>query len=606
MSTHLTYDQSHIIKQLYDNPLTLQNKYKELSDNARDANATHQHFECNDDETIIVDNGDGCSDLSAEFSTLHKPNIAGKTGLCGVGSRFVLMDRDYGKITIISGANKMNIDLTKLQDNPSATDYISYGVPSPEEKLQISKIQTKIGMNQIGLVIIIKHATNSRHTLNNYAKSINNVTTPPAPKDNLAFTLDYDCEFKITFRFDDEEKIHTFKSFIQLQNERLVNEQNYEFFYIPSDRTTYIKVGDKYVVFGDTDRSAKSYKFKRGKSIEDVMNGDYPDEVPIQGLIVNSTQGLAHDNFIKTEIASGYNNTKDNNSFKSEREMFKDIFDVPLKQLGYENGFDDIKAHRYDVLSNYTMYRKGSAIRSEKNASNTRTGRLNDAKPVLTQSKIMVGTGLDVVLGFHANKHMPTKLIPTSILNAVKKSRQDHQDKFIFNYLPYTEARKLALKTEHDRLLAANNLTQDDNDEPTLYETPTNNVISLLSNEHEHEHEHEPEPTLDEISTNNIISNEPEPEPTNPISALTSIRGYDSPTDSDTDSDTESKKCRKPHMVKPHINGQINLEWLRDQIMTGTLEQICDLIIDDEKLARDLVNKLIQYPDKFTSYKNAL
>lgn len=602
MSTQLTYDPSHIINQVFDNALTIQNKYKELSDNARDANATHQHFECNDVETIIVDNGDGCSDLSAEFSILHKPNIAGKTGLCGLGSRYALLDRDHDKITFISGENKMSIDLTKLQATTSATDYISYGVPSPEEKLQISKIQTKTGMNQIGLVIIIKHATNSCHTLNNYAKSINNVTAPPSAKDNLAFTLDYDHEFKITFRFDDEEKIHIFKSFIQLQNEKLVNEQNYEFFYIPSDGTTYIKVGDKYIVFENIDRPGKSHKFKRGKSIEDVIDGDYPGEVPIRGVIVNSTQGPAHDNFIKTKMEDGYNNTKDNISFKPEREMFKDIYDDPLKQLGYENGFDDIKADRYDVLSNYTMYRKGSAIRSEKNAANSRTGRLNDAKPVLTQSKIMVGAGLDGVLGFHANKHMPTKLTPISILNAVKKSRMDHQDTFIFNYSPYNVARKLALQTEHDRMLAANNLIQDDNDEQTLYETSTNNVISLLSNEHEHEHEHEP--TLDEISNNNIISNEPEP--TNPISALTSIRGYDSPTDSDTDSDTESKKCRKPHMVKPHISGPINIDWLRDHIMTGTLEQICDLITADDKLARELVNKVIQDPVKFTSYKNAL
>ena len=579
MTTKFSFHPQHIVNDILDNPLPIQNKSKELSDNSFDANADHQHVECNDNETIIIDNGDGCSDLSAAFSEVHTPNNRGKTGKNGAGSRYAIGDRDFDMVKFIDfkSQKKMSIDYKKFQDDPHS-DYISYGVHSTEEKLQISKIQRKAEMNQIGLVIIAKHAPNSCHKLRNYAKSINNVTAPPPKaKENLAFTLDYDREFKMTFSFDDEEKIHIFKSFIQLQNDKLVNVEVSYFYYIPSCGHTYLQSGDKYFDCWEEKKEKIKEKSKKIKfnneqsSIEDVIRDNYPGEVPLRGKIINGTQGPAHDNFMKTKKEGGYDNTKDQESFNTSKQLHRDIYNDSLKQLGYEGGYDDIgEADSYDVLSSFPLYRNGSAIRTEKKKGSGRTGRLDTAKLVVTQSKIMVRADFDDVLGVHANKHMPTKHTPTSILIAVNKSRQCHQDKFIFNYDPYTNARKRTLHAEDDELLSSNNTIQD---EPTLDETPITNV-------------------------NNNNKSSGGGGKTNALELLTV---YDPDI-----VDTEGKKGRISHLVKPHIRGDINYHWLHSYIMGSTPQQIYDLISGDEKLAKEFVNKLIQDPKIHESYNKSI
>jgi hypothetical protein len=612
MTTKFSYDQQHLANDILDNPLPTQNKIKEFTDNANDANADHQHWECNDNETIIIDNGDGCSDLPTKFGVVHTPNNSGKTGKNGAGSRYAIGDRDNDTVTLISGEKKMSIDYKKFQDNPHS-DYISCGVPSTEEKLQNSKIQRKAGMNQIGLVIIIKHAPNSCHKLNNYAKSINNVTAPPPKaKENLAFTLDYDREFKITFSFDNEEKIHIFKSFIQLQNDKLVNVEVSYFYYMPSCGHTYLQFGDKYFDCWEEKKEkikekSKKIKFdKKQSSIEDFIRDNHPCEVPHRGKIINGTQGPAHDNFMKTKMENGYNNTKDQESFNTSKQLHRDIYNDSLKQLGYEGGYDDIgEADSYDVLSSFPLCRNGSAIRTEKKKGSGRTGRLDTAKLVVTQSKIMVREDLDVKLGVHANKHMPTKYTPTSILIAVNKSRQCHQDKFIFNYDPYTNARKRTLHAEDDELLSSNNTIQD---EPTLDETPiTNgnnnnkssggggktNALELLTAVYD--------PDIVDAGGKK-----------NALELLNSNYSGDKKgisediKECDSVIDTEGKKGRISHLVKPHIRGDINYHWLHSYIMGSTPQQIYDLISGDEKLAKEFVNKLIQDPKIHESYNKSI
>ena len=412
---------------IYRSPLSIDQKIKEIVDNSFDATASNIGFIYKNEtnQLIVVNNGIPCENLN-DFNLLANTNSDSNcTGRFGLGFAYAYFCHPHEQVTIMSNKNIIQFDITSFTSRQYSND--------SDDDMFLSELKNCFGFDPNFVVVI----DNPDHQMIRYLDCIfkigNNLPRHVDSMKNIAFTMNFINKNLDFFYINDNndktpKKLITFNSYfnnnqLYLKKDIIFKSKNQFYLICNTDNSIYTV---------DVNNKIKKIPFADNDEKDNYINKNITTEnfELLHSIPTNIDKAFKNRDFI---------NQKSNESFPSEKTQYEITFDIPCKDIGYDNPGTDLVKSKYSLLSAYPLYRNGSLIRYCYSQKAERTSTLNTAKNIISRTNIITTNNTDDLFNYNANKHSPNNELPSEIYTLIKKARDVYQNRYVFDNDTYKE-----------------------------------------------------------------------------------------------------------------------------------------------------------------------